>query len=520
MFFVDNPEGVMNRFEISGRILARNWLLNMAGQALPFAIGLISVPVILHGLGTERFGLLALSWTLLGAFGVFDLGFGRALTKFAAEALGRANFAVIPGLVWTAVLAQVGFGTIGGVVLATVASPLVKHFLNVSPSLHQEAIRTFQLVGVSLPVVLVSFMFQGALEAAQRFDVITGIRTVSSSSTFLVPLAGTLLGWDLPGILVALLAVRLVVLGLFLYACIRVLSITSAPIRVTRENLRPMLTFGGWIAVSGLMGLILTPADRLVIGHSISMTALTYYTVPQELISRLSVLSAGLATVLFPAFAALGGARDLSRLRLLFGRSSKYVALTAVPAFGLMGILAPDILGIWLGPTLAAQSAPMLRIFAVGAGLQVLAVAPYTLLQGLGRADVTAKIHFGQMPFYLGALWWSVRHYGIVGAAFVWSGRIVLESVLLYWAAGRIGAWTWRGVWATGRRVIAPVAAVWALPALISLLSLSLVERATLVAGVVAGFAWWVWVGVLDSEERSWVVSLVSVRRREPAGQR
>ncbi len=498
-------------------MLARNWLLNIAGQALPFVIGLVSVPVILHGLGTDRFGLLALTWTVLGAFGVFDLGFGRALTKFAAEALGSGNLAAIPGLVWTAVLAQVALGTIGGAVLATVASPLVVRFLNVSPSLHQEAIRTFQLVGVSLPVVLVSFMFQGALEAAQRFDVITGIKTVSSSSTFLVPLAGTLLGWDLPGILIALLVVRLLVLGLFLFACIRVLSILSVPVKVTRENLRPMLSFGGWIAVSGLTGLILTPADRLVIGNSLDLTALTYYTVPQELISRLGVISAGMAMVLFPAFAALGGARDLSRLRLLFARSGKYIALTAVPAFGLIAVLAPDILAVWLGPALAVQSAPVLRIFAAGAGLQVLAVVPYTLLQGLGRSDLTAKFHVGQMPFYLGALWWFVRLYGIVGAAFVWSGRIVVESILLYWAAGRIGAWTWRGAWGTARRVIAPVAAVCALPALVSLLPLSPVGRVALIGGVVATFAWWVWIGVLESDERGWILQLVSVRRREPA---
>jgi len=76
---------------ISGKLLARNTLLNFIGQILPLIVGVVTIPFVIQGLGTERFGLLSLAWVVLGYFAIFDLGLGRATTKFVAEALGRGD---------------------------------------------------------------------------------------------------------------------------------------------------------------------------------------------------------------------------------------------------------------------------------------------------------------------------------------------------------------------------------------------------------------------------------------------
>ena len=60
----------------SGRLLARNTALNLVGQVGPAVVGLAAVPVLLRGLGAERFGVVLLTWTLIGYFGLFDFGIG------------------------------------------------------------------------------------------------------------------------------------------------------------------------------------------------------------------------------------------------------------------------------------------------------------------------------------------------------------------------------------------------------------------------------------------------------------
>src|SRR5690625_2351351 len=62
----------------SGAALVRNTLLNLIGQVAPLLVAVVTVPFVVRGLGEARFGLLALSWAVLGYFGVFDLVMGRA----------------------------------------------------------------------------------------------------------------------------------------------------------------------------------------------------------------------------------------------------------------------------------------------------------------------------------------------------------------------------------------------------------------------------------------------------------
>ena len=49
------------QLKLSGGLLARNTLLNLIGQAMSLAVGVVTIPFIVRGLGTERFRLLPLA---------------------------------------------------------------------------------------------------------------------------------------------------------------------------------------------------------------------------------------------------------------------------------------------------------------------------------------------------------------------------------------------------------------------------------------------------------------------------
>lgn len=509
---------MQRQIEISGGLLIRNSLMNLAGQALPLLVGLASVPLVVGGLGTERFGLLVFTWTLYGVFSVLDLGLGWSVTRFVAEALGRGDRRAIPGIVWTAVAWQAAIGTIGAAILALAAAPLAASLLRVAPQMQAEAVLAFQITGLALPIMLMTGSFRGAVEAAQRFDIAAAFRATASSAVFLAPVAGVLLGWHLPGILGALLAARIALLGALIYACNRVVVVWSRPVALGLAMLRRVFAFGGWITVSALAGIVLGYADRFAIGHALTMTALTHYTIPQEMISRLGVLAATLAAVLFPAFSALSGAGDRSRLSTLFSRSAKYAVLLTSPVFVLVVVFARDILRLWLGPSLAGPSTAVLQILAVGAAVQVFGAVLSSIVQGVGRPDVTAKVHLLEMPVYLVTVWWLVRAHGIAGVALAWSARLAVDALLLAWVVGRMRLWSWRdqvrGVW----RTLAPVALLCGLSVPAYALPLALVARAALMAILVAAFYWWGWTRALSDGERLWALRLAAGWRREPAG--
>ncbi len=57
----------------SGGLLARNTILNFAGLSAPMLVAIVSIPLLISGLGTDRFGVLTLAFAISGYFGVFDL---------------------------------------------------------------------------------------------------------------------------------------------------------------------------------------------------------------------------------------------------------------------------------------------------------------------------------------------------------------------------------------------------------------------------------------------------------------
>src|SRR5690242_7908841 len=104
--------------------LAHSSLFNLLGQGLPLVAGVVAIPLLIRGLGTDRFGVLTLAWMVTGYFSLFDLGLGRALTHVVAERIGADHGAAAPEVVWPALGAMTGLGVVAAVA-ALIAAPFL-----------------------------------------------------------------------------------------------------------------------------------------------------------------------------------------------------------------------------------------------------------------------------------------------------------------------------------------------------------------------------------------------------------
>src|ERR1035437_2787972 len=136
------------------RMLARNTALNLAGQAVPIAVALVSIPWLIRGLGADRFGVLTLAWAAIGYFGLVDLGLGRALTHAVAIRLGSNREDELESVGWTGLVLMFVLGAAGGLMLAMATPWLVTSLLRIPPELRNEGAISFYLLAASLPLVV------------------------------------------------------------------------------------------------------------------------------------------------------------------------------------------------------------------------------------------------------------------------------------------------------------------------------------------------------------------------------
>lgn len=496
------PDGL-----ISGQVLARNALWNILGQVVPVGVALLAVPVLLDRLGAARFGILSLIWVLVGYFNLFDLGFGRALTQVVGDRLGQGRAQEVPALVRTYLVATTALGAVAGGCVALAAGWLGRSALQVPEAIEGEVVAAFVVMAVSIPLAVSTPGLRGCLEAYQRFDLATALRLPSSVALVLGPVAALPFTTSLVGLTAVLVVVRLATWISHLWVCGRLVPGLGVAV-ADRRLLRAMSGQAGWITVSNVVAPLMAYLDRFLIAAVASAAAVAYYVTPYDLVTRLSVLPLAVGGVVFPAV-AVAGALAGDRRAALLGSSSKITFLVMLPVCFVVGAFAEEGLALWLDDAFAREAADVLRIMAVGTFVNSLAQVPFGLVQGVGRADLAAKLHVLEVPFYLLLLWPLVGRLGIEGAALAWTARVAVDTTMLFALAARlVGLPTARALSMAVAAGIgtAAIAAIAALP-------LSTLSTALVAAAALAGFPLVAW-RTLDLHERSGLRALAPPTRR------
>jgi O-antigen/teichoic acid export membrane protein len=414
---------------IKSSLLARNTALNLIGQVLPLLVAIATIPLVIRGLGTERFGIYAMAFVVIGYLSMFNFGLGRTTTKFVAEALGKEETERIPSIIWTSLLFVALFSIVGLLLLVGLTPLLVDRVLNIPPGLASETKLVFYIVSASVPLILITLNLTGVLEAYQRFDLINAIKIPSESLTYLIPAAAVLFNAGLPTIMYLLVAKNLIVLILHYFCCSMTLKSDFA-FSINLKAAPSLFNYGWWVAISSAATSFLWYLDRFLVGTFLTMSAVTYYTAPYQLVGRAFIIPASIMPVLFPAFSSLE-AVSKDKLQNLLARSAKYVILVMGFTMGGVIVFSGEILHVWLGREFAMESTLTLQILAVGVFFGSLAWLGGTLLQSLGYPKITAITQFPQIPIYIVLLWLLIVPFGIEGAALARTLRFALSMGII-----------------------------------------------------------------------------------------
>jgi O-antigen/teichoic acid export membrane protein len=496
---------------IGRRVIARNTLLNVLGQGLPLLVGLVTIPVIVAHFKAERFGILALAWAVTGYLTILDLGLGRATIKFVAESLARERADEVPSLVWTAASIQGALGLMGTLLFGACVPFLVETILKIPPELVQETKLTFYIVSLSVPILLVSFSFRGVLEAAQRFDLVNAVAAPAGIATFVAPVVSISLGWGLPGTVALLVVSRALALTAHYALCVQAFPSLRGRPRFDRAKVGRLVGYGRWSMISlGVLCPMFVYLDRFMLSAVSSVSAVGYYSAPYELVARILIVGMSLAATLFPTFSALGSDRPREAFQRLMTPSIGYLALVLGPILIVLIAFARELLALWLGNEFSQQGATALQILAFGVLLSSLGLLPFSLIQGMGRPDVTAKLHLLELPLYFALSWGLVSRWGVAGAALSWSLRASADTLLLLIASSRLSAVSLRALRDNEfvGRIVSIVfvgcAAAWFAAALLSTrVRLLVIAVMLLTLGTV------IWKYVLNKGDRSVVLRLI-----------
>lgn len=202
----------------------------------------------------------------------------------------------------------------------------------------------------------------------------------------------------------------------------------------SRESVRKLFSFGGYLMVAGLMDVIYTRLYSVLIGKLYSVSDLGFYNRADGARQLpLGVLGSMLSRVAFPVYSM--ASQDIAVLRRGVRFSVRTMMLVNVPLMlGMAAVSGPLIMAVF-GPVWA-PAVPLLQVMCLASVLWPLHVINLQALKAQGhshlffRLEVIKKV-LGVMFLLVGTL------FGVIGM--VWSGALfsIVAFVINAWYTGK-----------------------------------------------------------------------------------
>lgn len=406
--------------------IARHSVYNLGGYMVPTIVTIITVPIYLRVIGVERYGLLAICWTLLGLMGFFSLGMGPAIAQRLA--LHRHSPPEVRArLFWTGAALSLIAGLLGTVLLLAL-SPAYFAAVGGDAGLKAELGPALPFLAAALPLALVSGVCGGALQGRQWFGPLNVINVATSVSIAVLPLVGAIFfGPTLRTLIAATLAVHAASVLVLLLVCRGAVPLTGTPMPSV-QLARQLVAFGGWMTITTLVAPLVLLFDRFAIGEKLGSAAVTTYVIPHNLVWRVVLIASSWSNAALPRIAG-ASAEEEERLKDT-GIRILLAILTPLCVAGSM-VLGP-FLHVWVGEEIGARSTPVAAILMYGVWTYSISHVPSILLMGRGRPDILAKFMLAYVIPYIALIYYLMSSFGLVGAAIAWSLRATADASLLY----------------------------------------------------------------------------------------
>ena len=392
-------------------------------------VSLLVTPFVVHTLGDRQYGIWTLVATLVGYYGVLDLGLSPAISRYLARSLGAANSEECNRIFNTSIRIYLLLGSLI-LLLTGVIAWLAPLFCKNA----EEASLFWKIIlilGINLSIEFPAKVFRGLLESNLHFaltaalDLLTlGLRTVAVVVLLLLGCRVVALAW------VTLIAGTPSIL-LSVYWARKHLPFLSLDSRYWHlDTAKTLFSYSAFSFVAQLAYIIRFRVDSVVVAAFVGLVAVTHYSLADRLEQYFMGIVIALLGVFTSVFSRLEGAQDLEALKRTFLFGSKLaVTIASFCAFGLLAWGKPFIIR-WMGAPYA-DAYPVLVVLTIGLTFFLWQTTSISLLYGTSKHKPLALFNSIEALANLALSLVLVRRYGTLGVAVGTTIPLTINTLLV-----------------------------------------------------------------------------------------
>jgi len=363
--------------------IIRGAQLNYLHLAVNMFLGLALVPIMIRYMGQSAYGLWASFGSVVGYFGLLELGGSTATVKYTAEYHATDNQEDLSKLISSVFVIFLGVGALIVFLCAGLAWFIPK-LLHVPEDLISAGRIAFLIMGLNIALGLAGRVFGNVIYGYQRVDVFRSVGIIQAATNAILTVLFLRSGFGLVGVVTA--ASMSILLSMILYVIFIRRSgydITIHPGLADLGIIKKVAPYSLRTFTLGLTAQVLYRTDNIVIGIFLGAAMVTPYSIAYKLCFVLTYMFSVVSTTVFPRFSKLYAVGDMQGIRDLYMKVTKISVAIMVPLAIFLIFFGRYFISLWVGQSnFVGQNVFM--VFIVMFFIHSLG-ASGILLQGIGK---------------------------------------------------------------------------------------------------------------------------------------
>ncbi len=414
-------------------------------------MSLAFIPLYIHFMGIEAYGLVGFFVLLLGILNLLDLGLSTTVNREVSKlSCFPDSFDKLRDVVRTLEVVYWAVALLIGLILCVLIPFLSRYWIKseeLSPSTVLQALIVMGLLVVfRWPQTFYSGCLQGLQRQVSLSAITAGFATLQGAGAVLVlwlvsPTIQMFFAWQLLVGIATTLTLALLVR--------HYLPKSSRSSRFRKEHLLNVGRFAASITGVSVLGVLLLQIDKAILSKMLPLKIFGYYMLANVVGMSLLRISTPIYTAVFPRFTQLVANSNEHDLKEKYHQVSQLLGVLILPAMVVVALFSHDLMFVWTGNAeVAANTHKLVTLLVITNGCYGLTQIPWALQLAHGWTKLGFYINLLAVLTVIPLIILLVLRFGAIGAAATWCGCsmlffFVLHPMFMHRRLLQGEAWSW-----------------------------------------------------------------------------
>lgn len=368
-----------------GSSIGKNTLFGVIANGTQIATRLITVPVVIHHLGLDGYGIWSIIMVTAGYMRFGTAGIKSAFQKYVAEATATGDYERANVLLSTGSISMLLL-SVAGLVPAAIFSGKLAAMFGVPPQFHSAAAASITVLALTYAISNFGSAFEAIVMGGQRIDLTRKFNTILTILEAVAIILLLYLGFGLLAMTVVMAASELLLVVCCYWASHKVVpEMRISPSHFRFSAFSELFRYAGSYQLVNALELAYGAVVPLVLLKFFGATAAGIFAVATRLVTSALIAQDALLLPILSGGALVFASQDLTQIRAFLAKAFKLALVLTIPPIGLVCAFGPTMVMAWTG-----QSAPdfmrAIYLTAIAGQFRAISLLQLVLYRATGKA--------------------------------------------------------------------------------------------------------------------------------------